>query len=624
MNKKHFFIPLILQPSLVKCQSLWLGGVSYVPKTGEASFHFSEPEALAQIKKYFPKLKPKIFLLVIHSVAEKFPEVEFPKSLTPVAFQNFIFEKLLSADDDSLQFGDVEFIAPEEVEKAVEVQFRTEGIPNRLMRDPQRLGKIYYHRFPTFKTREQKLTALRIVRLEGLEFELITPDKQGNWLDLTDNDFEELLPLCSKAVKAGKSEEAVFKLFSLGVSTNRDDWNFDFNLTDLEKKASFFCSFYEDEKERWNKNDKSIKSNDFVDRTIKWTEELEKHMIKGSELKYNKKNKRKTQYRPFVTKWQYYDKIITHRLYQMPQVFGLGCDFYDNKLIALAIGGRINFCALAVSRLLPNQFYVDPAQCLPLYRYNSEGQRLDNITDWGLKQFRARYSGDGGRDSGDSSRGMGASERGAESRILTPAPQSPPTESRILTPAPQSPPTESRTPNPESQPPITKEDIFHYVYAVLHNPAYREKYKINLKRDFPRIPFYNDFWQWANWGKTLMDLHLNYEEAEEFPLERIESGKPKEFPKVKLRRDKKQPDQIVLDENTTLAGIPEAAWEYKLGNRSALEWVLDQYKEKNPRDETIREKFNTYRFADYKEEVIVLIKKVCTVSLRTVEVVGEM
>jgi len=572
MNKKHFFIPLILQPSLVKPQSLWLGGVSYAPKTGEASFHFSEPEALAQIKKYFPKLKPKIFLLVIHSVAEKFPEVKFPKNLTPVAFQNFIFEHLLSADDDSLQFGDVEFIAPEEVEKAAEVQFRKESIPNRLMRDPQRLGKIYYCRFPTYKTREQKLTALRIARLENLEFELITPDKQGNWLDLTDNDFEELLPLCSKDVKLGRSEEAVFKLFSLGVVTNRDEWVTDFDTKNLENKVRFFIQKYNSEVDRLKDTPKS-EVNTVLDYAIKWTRAVKKDLLKGEKYSFEEKKIQPFFYRPFSKKFIYFAKELNEMQYQQPSIFGDSLQFENLSINYTDKGSQKPFMCFLTS-IIPDLHYVSPAcgtACLPLYRYNAEGQRLENITDWGVRQFREHYAN-----------------------------------------------------SPKTNTPITKEDIFHYVYAVLHNPAYREKYKINLKRDFPRIPFYNDFWQWANWGKTLMDLHLNYEKAEEFPLERIENSKPKEFPKVKLRRDKKQPDQIILDDNTTLAGVPEAAWDYKLGNRSALEWVLDQYKEKNPRDETIREKFNTYRFADYKEEVIVLIKKVCTVSLRTVEVVSRM
>lgn len=164
---------------------------------------------------------------------------------------------------------------------------------------------------------------------------------------------------------------------------------------------------------------------------------------------------------------------------------------------------------------------------------------------------------------------------------------------------------------------------------MLHDPAYRKKYELNLKREFPRVPFYEDFAQWAAWGKELMELHLNYETAEPYPLDSIETvpdvnaAQFAQLSKAKLKADKAK-GQIVLDGFTTLTGVPAAAWNYKLGNRSALEWVLDRYKEKKPRDPTIREKFNTYKFADYKEQVTQLLKRVCTVSVATVAVVTDM
>ncbi|MBE7471163.1 MAG: DUF559 domain-containing protein [Anaerolineales bacterium] len=172
---------------------------------------------------------------------------------------------------------------------------------------------------------------------------------------------------------------------------------------------------------------------------------------------------------------------------------------------------------------------------------------------------------------------------------------------------------------------ITKLDIFHYVYAVLHDPAYRHKYELNLKREFPRLPFYTDFWQWAEWGRRLLDLHLHYETAPPYPLERLDkdpAGVSQPY-KAKLKAVKTL-NLIELDSLTTLAGIPPAAWEYRLGNRSALEWVLDRYKESAPGDPTIRAKFNTYRFLDYKESVIDLLQRVCTVSVETMQIVGEM
>jgi predicted helicase len=151
---------------------------------------------------------------------------------------------------------------------------------------------------------------------------------------------------------------------------------------------------------------------------------------------------------------------------------------------------------------------------------------------------------------------------------------------------------------------------------------------LNLKREFPRIPFYADFWRWADWGKTLMDLHIGYEAVEPWPLRRTDvpdekSRKAGMAPKAMLKADK-EGGRVVLDGETILAGIPPEAWEYRLGNRSALEWILDQYKEKKPKDPTIRAHFDTYRFADYKEKVIDLLARVTAVSVATVRITGEM
>jgi predicted helicase len=163
---------------------------------------------------------------------------------------------------------------------------------------------------------------------------------------------------------------------------------------------------------------------------------------------------------------------------------------------------------------------------------------------------------------------------------------------------------------------------------VLHDPVYREKYAQNLKREFPRIPFYPNFWQWAEWGRALMDLHIGYEDVEPTALKRTDIPDEKarsagQAPKAMLKADK-DAGRIQLDSETTLSGIPPEAWDYKLGNRSALEWILDQYKEKKPKDPTIRERFDTYRFADYKDKVIDLLLRVTTVSVSTVEITRQM
>jgi predicted helicase len=167
---------------------------------------------------------------------------------------------------------------------------------------------------------------------------------------------------------------------------------------------------------------------------------------------------------------------------------------------------------------------------------------------------------------------------------------------------------------------------------VLHDPLYREKCAQNLKREFPRIPLCGDseatFWQWAAWGEQLMALHIGYETVEPFALQRTDLPDEKacaagQSPKPALKADKER-GTITLDSETTLAGVPPEAWAYQFGNRCAIEWVLDQYKKKKPKDPTIREKFDTYRFADHKEAVVELLRRVTTVSVETVHIVEAM
>jgi predicted helicase len=432
--------------------------------------------------------------------------------------------------------------------------------------------KINYYQMEDSWRKEIKLELLKNSPIQSIEFELIKPTSKHNWINLSDNDFDSLAPLIDKKVKAGASDKAIFKMFSRGVATQRDDWVYDFSRENLEKKAKYMINIYQ----------KTLSNNNFQDKMkIKWDRELNKYLGRKIEKRFFKDSIVRASYRPFTKMWFYFDEHFNGMTYQwfiIPP---------DTKSIAVnSLGNTRQFHALSIKSITDLHLTGD-SQCIPRFYFDKNENKIENITDWGLEQFVNQFK----------------------------------------------------------DKKIKKEDIFNYVYGVLHNPAYRKKYELNLKRDFPRIPFYKDFWQWAQWGKQLMDLHINYEEAKPYSLKRIDI-KPKEkkekqkefFPKVKepesmfgikakikvkLKADK-QNNTIEIDELTTLKEIPKEAWEYKLGNRSAVEWILDQYKEKKPKDKTIAEKFNTYKFADYKEQVITLIQKVTTVSVETMKIIQAM
>lgn len=379
---------------------------------------------------------------------------------------------------------------------------------------------------------------------------------RGIGLIRLNNDFDSFLALVDKDVKAGRSEEAIFYLFSRGVATQRDEWVYDFSRDSLIEKVKYLVDAYMEQ----------LTQGTTREFDIKWDRETTKYLQRNISKSFEGSQIIESLYRPYVKQYLYFDRHFNGMTYQMFHIFPN--KEAENKLIGFMGQSTDKPFAVIVSKLIPDLNCISPAsggtQCLPLYRYDANGDRIDNITDWGLTQFQNHYS--------------------------------------------------DRK--------ITKENIFHYTYAVLHHPAYRTKYELNLKREFPRLSFYENFHQWASWGKSLMDLHLNYETIQPYGLQQVETDS-KANPKAKLKTDKTN-GVIILDDNTQLIGVEAIAWDYKLGNRSALEWILDQYKEKKPKDPTIREKFNTYKFADYKEQVIDLLQRVCTVSIQTMAIIKDM
>ena len=420
------------------------------------------------------------------------------------------------------------------------------------------LAKVYYYAIDDKKSRLEKLTELQSLNIGEIDFRNIVPDNKNNWLNQSNSEFESLTPLANRESKLAKTlaeRQAVFSVHSMGVSTNRDEWVYDFNVGNLRSKALFFADTYN---QFLDNGDKSY------DTTIKWSSTLRTRFRRNERIVYNDANRVESLYRPFVVTHQFTDAALNDRLTRNHyEMFGLDLKQPNSVICFQATGARRPFSVLGTNKITDLHLFFDGTQCLPLYRYTADGERVSNITEWGLQQFRERYRDDS----------------------------------------------------------ITAEDLFAYTYGVLHDPLYREKYAVDLLREFPRLPFYPEFQNWVKMGRELLELHLGFESAEPYPLERVEQDG--EAKRGILRADKER-GVITLDDVTSLAGVPPDAWRYRLGNRSALEWVLDQYKERKPKDPTIAEKFNTYRFADYKERVIDLLQRVCAVSVGTMEVVDDM
>lgn len=407
----------------------------------------------------------------------------------------------------------------------------------------------YAHPCDIRATRKEKFEWIHSLKSFGeILFESIIPDKKHTWINQSDNDWDDHIALFVEG-------NSTFGNINKGLQSKRQDWIYDLSRENLEVKINYTVRTF---------NNQTVGTDKPLNKSIKWSRELERHLKNRVRLTFDSKEIRQGFLKPFSKYFLYLDKHLISYIYDWISFVESG----DVEKRVIAINNGSNLFSLIASNLPVDEACMlvggGTTACFPLYTYDTVGERHDNITDWGLQQFRQHYN----------------NKR------------------------------------------ITREDIFHYTYAVLHHPAYRRKYALNLKREFPRLPFYEDFSQWTKWGKELMDLHINYETAKPFKLKRVDAP-TNSTPRPKLKADKTS-GTIELDTETVLQNVPVSAWDYKLGNRSALEWILDQYKEKKPSDATIAEKFNTYRFADYKETVIDLLKRVCTVSVKTVEITNRM
>jgi predicted helicase len=405
--------------------------------------------------------------------------------------------------------------------------------------------------------------------LETIKFEEIKPNDRNDWINQSNDSFRSLLPIADKGTKTTRikaQEQSIFKLFVSGIKTNRDEWAYDLSRKGEKLKSDFFEKFLLSQIKRARTG--------IFDTAIKWSRDL-KAKVGSPRFSYDPPQIVESNWRPWTKRWFAASKTMNDIYYDSHhQVFGKDLSTENRAINIFGTSAMKPFQLLATNSICDYEF-VEKSNIYPRFRFSEAGEKIDNLTDWALEQFQNHYK-------------------------LLDSPKRP----------------------------ITKDAIFYYVYGVLHDTIYREKYALNLKRELPRIPLYADFWKWVGWGERLMVLHIGYEKVEPWPLERSDTPDEKSHkaglaPKAMLKADKEN-GNIRLDSETQLTGVPLEAWAYRLGNRSALEWILDQYKEKTPKDPTIREKFYTYRFADHKEKVVDLLRRVTRVSVETMQIVDAM
>ncbi|GAA5529051.1 type ISP restriction/modification enzyme [Herpetosiphon gulosus] len=444
-------------------------------------------------------------------------------------------------------------------------------IRNRAKYPQRQQAELHYARLDEWWRRGEKYSYLnQHADYRAIAWQQLQPTNNGTWItEGMSDDFATFVPIGSKEARSGSvgAESTIFNTYSLGVSTNRDAWAYNFNQEALEINIKNMLLFYDYEKLRWLKNNKpdvdSFVNND--ETKIKWTDLLKNALIKNVDINFDKNKIRKSFYRPFVKKFLYFDSILNQRRYSQYKIFPSSLQESENLLIQVKTGTEIPMYTL-MTNLIPEMQPQGGSQCFPFYIYDEDGSnRRENISDWALQHFQ------------------------------------------------------THTGNPN----FDKWAIFYYVYGLLHVPSYRERYAANLKLELPRIPLLapSEIEQLSAAGRQLAELHLNYEQQPEYKLKHSENRAVPwtwRVEKMRLSRDK---SAINYNQALTLEGIPAEVYDYRLGNRSALEWVIDQYQVSTDKRSGITSDPNDL---DDPEAIVRLLKQVITVSIKTVAIIKQL
>lgn len=467
-------------------------------------------------------------------------------------------------------------------------------------KDHQGTATIRYHDIGDYLTCEQKLTTIsNFGDYSTIPWRTLPPNDHHDWINQRSDDFGIFTPLTEES-------DAIFELRSRGVSTGRDSWAYNMSREGLVQNMRRMVKFYGEQvaefgprcKDAGKQADKTAASLASQDsKKIKWNRGLLSSLARSRAINFDRSKVRLSAYRPFSKAWLYFDPLLNDMVYRMPALYPQeGC---NNIAICLPGPGEDRPFSTLVTRDLPNLHLLHGGQCFPMYWYEKAGEqavqagldfdepvgrdavdgyvRRDGVTDVALENFRAQY-GDGT---------------------------------------------------------ITKEDIFYYVYGMLHSPDYRDRYGADLKKLLPRIPFSPDFRGFEVAGRNLAALHLNYETVEPWPV--VEDSKPQgdlddfAFYRVEKMRfasnggREKDKTTIVFNSRITVRNVPLEAYDYVVNGKTAVDWIMQRYQISTDPDSGIQDDPNQWcREHDDPSYVLTLLKRVIRVSVETMAIVRSL
>lgn len=470
-------------------------------------------------------------------------------------------------------------------------------------KDANEKAKIFYHDIGDYLSREKKLEIIKNmgdISNPSMMWRKIKPNEHGDWINKRNEMFKLFTALGDKekasTLKKPEDQETFFvPYYSCGCQTNRDSWIYNFAYKVQANNSQKMVNNYNEQVDVYCKTEKE-ESLCYDESYIKWTSSLLPKLRRKEKAVYDTKNLRVSLYRPFCKQWLYFDTAFIHRPYQLPKLFPT--TKHKNLVICVCgIGVTKDFTCI-MTNIIPDLELIGKSQCFPLYWYEdqkskdsqdlftqalSEEERYirhDGITNWILKTARKQY----GKN-------------------------------------------------------VQKEDIFYYVYGLLHSPDYRKTFTTDLKKSLPRLPLVDkaeDFWTFSKAGRELAELHLNYETIEPYPYCNIKSeaftkeGDFKTYRVQKMRfgkKDSKTADKstIIYNSAITINGIPEKAYEYVVNGKSAIEWLMERYAINTDSKSGITNDPNDWAKEQGDEKYILnLLLRIVNLSLKSVEIIESL
>ena len=454
--------------------------------------------------------------------------------------------------------------------------------------------RIHYRDIGDYLTREQKLEALHeAVSVKGFnDWQPIKPDRHNDWVNQRNEAFTQFYPLGSENARAGRANDAIFGLYSLGLATGRDIYIYNFSRNICAENALRMTQDYLAALSELDEN-LELTVNEVTQRhdlNVKWNRELENNLKRKKRTKFMDSYIRKVAYRPFIATNCYADYTFSQMKYQVDRIFPNALS--DNTVICVpGKGSKKPFSVLMTNKLTDLNLNEAGARCFPRWQYprpvdtsnttdtfqgiDKAPERIDNISDTALRAFRKHYSDDA----------------------------------------------------------ITKDDIFDYIYGILHAPSYRDQFANDLSKMIPRIPYAPDFRAFVKAGQLLADLHLNYETCDQYPDLSVEPLKPsllwEEKPehfllgKRAMRfADKQERTTLIINEHVCLSGIPEEAHRYVVNGRTPLEWFIDRYKIKQDKNSGIINDPNGW--FENPRDLITAIERIVHVSVESTKIIENL